>query len=151
MSKTVRINTEMRFINNRQQFTIHDLMVEFKISRSTAIRDLREIEELGLPLLSVAGHNGGYQVIRNQTLPAVTFTATEIQALFVAFIATANSQLPYLKNRQAISEKLLSIVPQAKQEELLRLRQLLWFENTNPDDPNLLELTDTAPAILGES
>ena len=148
MKKTLRVTTEMRFINNRQQFTIHDLMLEFNISRSTAIRDIAEIQELGLPLTSIAGHNGGYYVLHNQTLPAVSFTPTEIQALFVAFMATANQQLPYLRNRQAITEKLLAIVSERLQKELLNLADLLWFEDTNPDAPNIMELTDQAPVML---
>lgn len=150
MKKSVRLTTEMRYLNNREQVTITELMAEFQISRSTVIRDLQEMEELGLPLTATPGHNGGYRVLRNQVLPAVTFTPTEVQALFVAFLATTNAQLPYLKNRQAISEKLLSIVSTSQKQDLLQLNQLLWFENTNPDNPNLLELADTAPAMLGE-
>ncbi|KRM11405.1 hypothetical protein FD16_GL000703 [Paucilactobacillus suebicus DSM 5007 = KCTC 3549] len=150
MKKTLRVTTEIRFINNREQFTLQDLMTEFSISRSTAIRDIAEIQELGLPLTSTPGHNGGYSVLRNQTLPAVTFTPTEIQALFVAFLATTNQQLPYLKNRQAITEKLLTIVPDNLQNELLNLQDLLWFDNTNPDNPSIVELSDQAPAMLSD-
>ncbi len=43
MKKTERINIMMRYINNRAHFTVSELMQEFNISRSTAIRDIREI------------------------------------------------------------------------------------------------------------
>lgn len=150
VKKTLRINTEMRFINNRQQFTVANLMEEFNISRSTAFRDLDEIQALGLPLYANSGHNGGFSVIRNQTLPAVTFTPIEIEALFVSFLSTTNMQLPYLQNRKTITEKLLSIIPEKLQKELLNLQNLIWFENTNPSNSELLELSDQAPLILSK-
>lgn len=43
MKKVERINIIMRYINNRAHFTISEIMQEFTISRSTAIRDIREI------------------------------------------------------------------------------------------------------------
>lgn len=148
MQKSLRIQTEMRFINNRERFTLAELQAEFQISRATAIRDLREIESLGLPLTASAGHGGGYAVLRNQALVHVQFTATEIAALFTAFAASTNNQLPFLKSRQAIVEKLLAQASPAQKRQLLALRKILIFENTNPDDPDLLELTDHAPQQL---
>lgn len=149
MQKSLRIQTEMRFINNREHFTLAALQQEFGISRATAIRDLAEIQTLGLPLTSQPGHNGGYAVLRNQTLMQVQFNQAELAALFTAFLATTNAQLPFLKSRQTIVEKLLAIVSPAQKQQLLALRQILVFENTNPDDPDLLELTDHAPDQLG--
>jgi len=53
-----------------------------------------------------------------------------------------------LKNRQTLSEKLLAIASQSQQDALVELKQLLRFENTNPANVDLLELTDLAPAML---
>jgi predicted DNA-binding transcriptional regulator YafY len=44
MKKVERINIIMRYINNRARFTISEIMREFSISRSTAIRDIRELK-----------------------------------------------------------------------------------------------------------
>lgn len=148
MKKTTRINTEMRYINNRQRFTISDLMAEFDISRSTANRDLADIQELGMPLISHVGAAGGFTVMRNQLLPAVQFNTDELKALFVSFMATTNTQLPFLQNRQTMTEKLLAIASQAQQDDLVQLKQLLRFENTNPANADLLELTDLASPLL---
>jgi len=148
MSKTTRINTEMRYINNRQQFTISDLMAEFQISRSTAARDLVIIQELGMPLISSVGPDGGFTVMRNQLLPAVQFNTEELKALFVSFMATTNQQLPFLQNRQTLTEKLLAIASQTQQDTLIDLQKLLRFENTNPLNTDILELTDVATPQL---
>jgi predicted DNA-binding transcriptional regulator YafY len=142
MKKVERINVIMRYINNRAHFTISEIMREFNVSRSTAIRDVREIEAMGMPLVAEVGRDGGYFVMHNSVLPEVRFTDNEVKALFIAFMATRNQQLPYLKSRQSIAEKLLSLISQSQQDDLILLNQILLFEGTNPHNPDLLDLSD---------
>lgn len=148
MKKVERINIIMRYINNRAYFTISEIMREFNISRSTAIRDIREIEAMGMPLVSEVGRDGGYFVMQNSVLPVVRFTDNEVKALFIAFMATRNQQLPYLKSRQSLSEKLLGLISENQQDDLVLLNQTLLFEGTNPNNPDLLELSDLPHPIL---
>lgn len=148
MNKTNRINTMMRFMNNRQHFTISQLMAEFDISRSTAIRDIHAIEELGMPLIAEYGRDGGYEIMENKLLPAVQFTDSELKALFVSFMATTNQQMPYLQDRRSITEKLLNIASQTQQDDLLELQKLLRFEHSNETQANIVELQDFAHPIL---
>jgi len=148
MTKTDRINTVMRYKNNRQFITIHELMTHFNVSRSTIIRDLNTIQELGMPLTATVGRDGGYAVMQNQLLPAVQFNSEELKALFVSFLATLNTQLPYLQNRNTLTEKLVAIASQTQQDDLLTLQELLVFKHTNPANTQLTELTDFAPAML---
>jgi hypothetical protein len=148
MKKVERINTIMRYINNRANFTISEIMLEFNISRSTAIRDIREIESMGMPLVAEVGRDGGYFVMNNSVLPTVRFTDNEIKALFIAFMATRNQQLPYLKSRQSLAEKLLGLISENQQEDLVHLNQILLFEGTNPNNPDLLDLSDLPHPML---
>lgn len=148
MKKVERINTIMRYINNRSHFTISEIMQEFGISRSTAIRDIREIEAMGMPLVAEVGRDGGYFVMHNSVLPDVHFTDNEVKALFIAFMATRNQQLPYLKSRQSLAEKLLGLISENQQDDLVLLNQVLLFEGTNPNNPDLLELSDLPHPML---
>lgn len=148
MKKVERINIIMRYINNRAHFTISELMLEFNISRSTAIRDIREIEGMGVPLVAEVGRDGGYFVMHNSILPIVRFTDDELKALFIAFMATRNQQLPYLKSRHSLAEKLLGLISENQQDELVHLNQILLFEGTNPNNPDLLDLSDLPHPIL---
>lgn len=148
MKKVERINTIMRYINNRAHFTISEIMLEFDISRSTAIRDVREIEALGMPLDAEVGRDGGYFVMHNAVLPAVRFNDNEVKALFIAFMATRNQQLPYLKSRQSIAEKLLGLISETQQDDVAMLNQLLLFQGTNPYNPDILNLSDLPHPIL---
>ncbi|WP_068617675.1 helix-turn-helix transcriptional regulator [Paenibacillus tuaregi] len=148
MRKVERINIIMRYVNNRAHFTISEIMREFNISRSTAIRDIREIESLGVPLVAEVGRDGGYFVMNNSVLPTVRFTDNEIKALFIAFMATRNQQLPYLKSRQSLAEKLLGLISKNQQDDLVLLNQILLFEGTNPNNPDLLDLSDLPHPML---
>lgn len=148
MKKVERINIIMRYINNRAHFTITEIMQEFNISRSTAIRDIREIEAMGMPLVAEVGRDGGYFVMNNSVLPTVRFTDNEIKALFIAFMATRNLQLPYLKSRQSLAEKLLGLISENQQDDLVLLNQILLFEGTNPYNPDLLDLSDLPHPML---
>lgn len=148
MKKVERINTIMRYINNRAHFTISEIMQEFSISRSTAIRDIRDIESMGMPLVAEVGRDGGYFVMKNSVLPVVRFTDNEVKALFIAFMATRNQQLPYLKSRQSIAEKLLGLISENQQDDLVLLNEILLFEGTNPYNPDILNLSDLPHPIL---
>jgi predicted DNA-binding transcriptional regulator YafY len=148
MKKVERINIIMRYINNRASFTISEIMREFNISRSTAIRDIREIEAMGMPLVAEVGRDGGYFVMHNSVLPDVRFTNNEVKALFIAFMATRNQQLPYLKSRQSLAEKLLGLISENQQDDLVLLNQILLFEGTNPHNPDLLDLSDLPHPML---
>ncbi|PFZ31531.1 helix-turn-helix transcriptional regulator [Bacillus wiedmannii] len=148
MKKVERINTIMRYINNRSHFTITEIIREFNVSRSTAIRDIKEIEAMGMPLVAEVGRTGGYFVMHNSILPVVRFTDNEVKALFIAFMATRNQQLPYLKSRQSLAEKLLGLISETQQDDLVLLNQILLFEGTNPHNPDLLELSDLPHPML---
>lgn len=148
MKKVERINIIMRYVNNRSHFTITEIMREFDISRSTAIRDIREIEAMGMPLVAEVGRDGGYFVMNNSILPTIRFSDNEVKALFIAFMATRNQQLPYLKIRQSLAEKLLGLISENQQDDLLLLNQILLFEGTNPYNPDLLDLSDLPHPML---
>lgn len=147
MNQLERIYTMIQFINNRSYFTLRDLMEEFNISKSTALRDVQQIESLGLPLVADVGRNGGYSIMRNSLLPPLRFTPEELQALFLSLIATKNQQLPFLKSRQSLTEKVLGLVNETEQSNLVELDALLAFEQTNVFSSAVLELSDQASVM----
>lgn len=55
MKKTERIQQELFFLNGKSQFNLKEVMDEFNISKRTALRDIQELERLGLPIYSEYG------------------------------------------------------------------------------------------------
>ena len=82
MNKSERIQRELFFVNSHKEFNLTDLMREFQISRSTAIRDLAELEQLGVPFYVENGRYGGYKVLPSSLLPPIYFTEKEIFSVF---------------------------------------------------------------------
>ena len=123
-------------------------MREFNISRSTAIRDIREIEAMGMPLVAEVGRDGGYFVMHNSVLPEVRFTDNEVKALFIAFMATRNQTASLFKKSSFFSRKITWPYSDDQQDDLVLLNQILLFEGTNPNNPDLLDLSDLPHPML---
>lgn len=68
MRKAERLNDMMLFLNDKNLFQLSDIIAKYGVSRSTAIRDIQSLEEIGMPIYSERGRNGHYQVLRNRLL-----------------------------------------------------------------------------------
>lgn len=83
MKKSERLNKELIFLKNKNFFNLKDLMEEFNISKSTALRDIESLEEMGLALYSDYGRSGGYQLMDQSLLTPIYFDQNEIFAIFL--------------------------------------------------------------------
>ena len=55
MKKSVRLYNMIEYCNENRNFKLNDLMSEFNISRSTALRDIKEIEALEYLYIVIQG------------------------------------------------------------------------------------------------
>ncbi|EAH1538465.1 YafY family transcriptional regulator, partial [Listeria monocytogenes] len=86
MKKSERLNDMMLFLNDKNVFQLSDIMTKYDISRSTAIRDVKSLEEIGMPIYSERGRNGHYQVLRNRLLSPIVFNIDEVFALYFSML-----------------------------------------------------------------
>ncbi|MHC5296613.1 helix-turn-helix transcriptional regulator [Listeria monocytogenes] len=86
MKKSERLNDMMMFLNDKNVFQLSDIMTKYDISRSTAIRDVKSLEEIGMPIYSERGRNGHYQVLRNRLLSPIVFNIDEVFALYFSML-----------------------------------------------------------------
>ncbi|PCU18205.1 transcriptional regulator [Listeria monocytogenes] len=86
MTKSERLNDMMLFLNDKNVFQLSDIMTKYDISRSTAIRDVKSLEEIGMPIYSERGRNGHYQVLRNRLLSPIVFNIDEVFALYFSML-----------------------------------------------------------------
>ena len=107
MKKSVRLYHMIEYCNENRYFKLNDLMSEFNISRSTALRDIKEIEALGVPLYSSTGKNGGYTTIGKRNQTKIAITDEELKALVFTLSSISNvSKLPFQTEYQEILKKL---------------------------------------------
>ncbi|MDF2653332.1 MAG: hypothetical protein K0Q73_9137 [Paenibacillus sp.] len=64
MNKATRLIKLIDKLNTGQKYTVSHLAQEFGVSYRTMLRDLQEVEEMGVPLYSENGAHGGYRVLK---------------------------------------------------------------------------------------
>ncbi|WP_418302653.1 helix-turn-helix transcriptional regulator [Lysinibacillus fusiformis] len=147
MHKAQRLIQLMMKVNERKKFTIQEMAEECGVSRRTMIRDLMELSELGVPLYSEAGPNGGYRVLREKVLPPISFTEHEAIALFFACQSLHNYKALPFKNEvnTALDKFFYYLSSELKQKiESMQQRLLFWVPPHELEVPFLKELLEAA-------
>ncbi len=136
MSKTKLLFELIMYINTKKIFTAQDIAYEFNISVRTAHRYLMELGELGVPLYTEQGRNGGYRILENRVLPPVIFNENEAFAIFFAFQSLKYyKSLPFDLNIDSASRKLYVTLPSDTQRKVDKLESVLSFRNKRRSVP----------------
>lgn len=138
MKKSTRLNHMMIYINEKQSFQLRDLMQEFKISKSTAIRDIRDLEELGVPLYSINGKHGGYKVLRDRYVTNIGFTDEEmINMMFALNSISSINQLPFQVTYDQLYKKMYQNMSPLQKDVIKEYNnKILYFNNDTEGETN---------------
>lgn len=118
----------MRLMDSRKKFTARELAERFQVSIRTIQRDLNDLQELGFPLYTEVGVNGGYRVLPNRILPPLQLTQHEALGLFMMIEYLENvPDFPYGSIREHLAEEYYSTLPQDVQDLITRMRQHITF------------------------
>ncbi|PKE11810.1 hypothetical protein CW685_05105 [Macrococcoides caseolyticum] len=151
MKKSTRLNHMITFINENPEFKLIDLMNEFNVSRSTALRDIKDLEYLGVPLYSTNGKNGGYKVIRDRYVTKIGFTDEEmVNMMFALNSISSIKQLPFQVTYEQLYRKLYQNMA-ADQKALVKQyeNKFRYFNSENLDMKNNL-MEDILTAIVSK-
>lgn len=134
MKKAERLNQELIFLRDKPHFQLKELMTAFNISKRTALRDVVELEAMGMPIYSETGKYGGYRSLRQSLLTPIYFNLEEIQAIFFALSAQDSlTSSPFdNKNFLQIREKMLASLPQSQQENINEMLEVVKFYGVEP-------------------
>ncbi|PNZ92956.1 helix-turn-helix transcriptional regulator, partial [Staphylococcus nepalensis] len=133
MKKSERLNQELIFLSNKSTFHLKDIMQAFSISKRTALRDIQELEALGLALYVENGRYGGYKLISQNLLTPIYFNNNEILAIFFALKALdILSNTPFEKSYEQIKEKLFASLPNEKQQDIAKVLKYIHYYNVAP-------------------
>jgi len=109
-------------LQSRRLIRALDIAQHFEISIRTVYRDLRALEEAGVPLSAEAGE--GYSLVPGYHLPPVMFTHEEASALFVGGeFVNRLTDASLQKHMQSALLKIRAVLPEEKQEYLERLQE----------------------------
>jgi predicted DNA-binding transcriptional regulator YafY len=82
MNRIDRLHAILTHLQSKKRVTAQEIANRFKISLRTVYRDIKALDESGVPVLGEAGT--GYTIMEGYRLPPVMFTQEEATALLVA-------------------------------------------------------------------
>lgn len=147
MKKSERLNQELIFLNDKYSFQLKDLQTEFGISKRTALRDVEELESMGLAFYVESGRHGGYKLINQSPLVPIYFNREEVQAIFFALKALdVLSATPFKKSYSQIRQKLFATLSEERKESISRTLDVIHYYNVAPinDLTNLEQILEAA-------
>lgn len=128
MKKAERLNQELIYLQDKRYFHLHDLETKFNISERTALRDLQDLDHIGLAFYSNPGRNGGYCLLNNRLALPIRFKTEEINATFFALQSIKKITVtPYSHNYEQIKEKLLQSFPSQLRQQIIRQQKAVHF------------------------
>ncbi|MCY7479595.1 MULTISPECIES: helix-turn-helix transcriptional regulator [Bacillus] len=142
MKKSERLNQELIFLSDKHSFQLKDLQSEFDISKRTALRDIEELESMGLAFYVEPGRHGGYRLVKQSPLVPIYFNIEEVQAIFFALKALdLVSATPFKKSYSQIRQKLFATMSDEKKQMITETLDVIHYYNVAPvSEQNHLEL-----------
>ncbi|MEG2801467.1 MAG: YafY family protein [Longicatena sp.] len=131
MQKSTRLNDMMIFLNNRTYFNLIDIMQEYGISKSTALRDIQALEEIGMPIYSEYGRNGRYGILKNRLLSPIIFTVDEMYALYFAMLTlNAYESTPFHLSVEKLKDKFETCLSNELISKIHKMESVFEFKGT---------------------
>lgn len=129
MKKSERLNDMTRYLNSREFFNLNDLMDKYNISKSTALRDISSLEQLGMPIYSEHGRHGRYGILKNRLLSPIIFTIDEVYALYFAMLTLESYQsTPFHLSVNQLNEKFENCLSKKQIKQIHQMKKVLQFE-----------------------
>ncbi|MFN8575856.1 MAG: YafY family protein [Candidatus Sericytochromatia bacterium] len=147
MSKSKRLVELIMSVNSKKRFTVQELADEFDVSYRTILRDLGELEEIGIPLYSEVGVGGGYRVLNDRILPPISFTESEaISLFFIAESIKYYNSLPFKNDSSSALKKFYHYLPNEVKETIdhISKRLTFWTPTITLSDTYLKDLLDSS-------
>lgn len=147
MHKSTRLNDMMIFLNDKSYFNLKDIMQEYGISKSTAIRDIQALVEIGMPIFSESGRNGRYGILKNRLLSPIIFTVDEMYALYFAMLTLkAYESTPFHLSVERLKQKFETCLSSELISNIHKMENVLRFEvtkhyNSSPFLNDILQAT----------
>ncbi|WP_282060339.1 helix-turn-helix transcriptional regulator [Bacillus pumilus] len=142
MKKSERLNQELIFLSDKYSFQLKDLETEFGISKRTALRDIEELESMGLAFYVENGRHGGYRLVNQSPLVPINFHIDEVQAIFFSLKALELlSATPFKKSYSQIRQKLFATMSDERKHRITATLDVIHYYNVAPlSEQNHLDL-----------
>ena len=120
-------------LQTKQLITATSLADKFNVSVRTIYRDIRALEQSGVPILTEEGK--GYSLVEGYRIPPVTFTESEANALITAEkFVLKNRDASFVKEYTEAISKIKSVLRQTTKESANLLSDRMAISQNNSLD-----------------
>jgi predicted DNA-binding transcriptional regulator YafY len=144
MTRLIRLTNILIHLQTKRKITAQELADKFDISLRTVYRDIRVLEEAGVPVIGEAGT--GYSLMEGYRIPPVMFNEQEINALLTAKkLLQKNTDKSFAENLDSIITKIKAIIRYSEKEKAEILEERVQvFADEKPASTNFLSTIQSA-------
>lgn len=132
-----RLLSIQMLLQTRGRMSASQLAAELEVSPRTVLRDIDQLSAAGVPVWSDRGRDGGFQLREGWRTQLTGLTDKEAQALFLAGLPSAATELGLGHASASAQLKMLASLPPALQDDALRVSARLhvdtqdWFRDAS--------------------
>ncbi|EWH14944.1 DeoR family transcriptional regulator [Cellulophaga geojensis KL-A] len=122
--RLVRLTAIVTQLQSKRIVTATELAAKYKVSIRTIYRDIRTLEQSGIPIYAEEGK--GYSLVDGYKLPPVMFTEEEANALITAEqIVNKNKDISFIEKYSSAVEKIKSVLKYSQRDKSSLLTERL--------------------------
>ena len=130
----------------KRLLTAPELANKFSVSNRTIYRDIKALEQAGVPILTEDGK--GYTLMEGYKIPPVMFTENQANALILAEqLVLKNKDSSFIKNYVEAIEKIKAVLGHAVKDKANLLSQRTRFSQNMSREKNTSNLSDLQFAL----
>lgn len=137
-----RLTAILTQLQTKRLLTANHLAVKFNVSIRTIYRDIRALEQAGVPILTEDGK--GYTLMDGYKIPPVMFSENQANALILAEqLVLKNSDASFIKDYTEAIDKIKAVLRQPEKDKANLLAERTRFEqniNRERNSSNISQL-----------
>ena len=146
MSQLSRLISILTLLKSKRLLTATELARKFEVSIRTIYRDMRKLEEAGVPVTTLEGR--GYSLMEGYTVPPVQFTEKQANALITAqHLVNQTNDISFAEDFEDALTKIKSVFRSSIQEKSELLNSKIHVFDTNYEDISSNALSEIQLAI----
>jgi len=141
-----RLTAILTQLQTKRLVTATALASKFSVSVRTIYRDIRALEQAGVPIITEEGK--GYLLMEGYTIPPLMFTEAQANALIIAEqLVLKNKDTSFIRDYSAAIEKIKAVLRYSQKDKANLLSERTQFEQIKNLERNSSNLSDLQFAL----
>ncbi|UTA66494.1 YafY family protein [Emticicia sp. 21SJ11W-3] len=141
-----RLTATLTMLQTKRLLTATELAARFSVSVRTIYRDIRALEEAGVPIITEEGK--GYSLMEDYRIPPIMFTENQANALILAEqLVLKNNDTTFIKDYTGAIDKIKAVLRTSQKDKANLLTARTRFDQIVYRERNSSVLSDLQYAL----